>query len=98
MKKILYSIFAIAMATCTFTSCEDVPEPYDIPGGSGEETPPTEEPAGDGTLANPFNAIAANEYTSKLASGKESATDIYIKGKVVSIKENFTTQFGNAAF
>ncbi len=98
MKKILYSIFAIAMATCTFTSCEDVPEPYDIPGGSAEETPPTEEPAGDGTLANPFNAIAANEYTSKLASGEESATDIYIKGKVVSIKENFTTQFGNAAF
>lgn len=98
MKKILYSIFAIAMATCTFTSCEDVPEPYDIPGGSGEGTPSTEEPAGDGTLANPFNAIAANEYTSKLASGEESATDIYIKGKVVSIKENFTTQFGNAAF
>ena len=33
MKKILLSMLAITMAAFTFTSCEDVPEPYEIPGG-----------------------------------------------------------------
>lgn len=99
MKKILYSVFAIAMTAFTLTSCEDVPMPYDDPNNNGNETPNvTEEPSGDGTLANPFNAVAANNYTATLASGAESEKDIYIKGKVVSIKENFTTQYGNAAF
>lgn len=37
MKKILLSMLAITMAAFTFTSCEDVPEPYEIPGGG--ETP-----------------------------------------------------------
>ena len=39
MKKIFLSMLAITMAAFTFTSCEDVPEPYGIPGtednGSG---------------------------------------------------------------
>lgn len=56
------------------------------------------EAQGDGTEANPFNALGAKAYASALASGAESDKDVYIKGKVVSIKENFTTQYGNAAF
>ena len=31
MKKILYSVLAIALTAFTFTSCEDVPAPYDDP-------------------------------------------------------------------
>ena len=31
MKKILYSMLMLAMAAFTFTSCEDVPAPYDDP-------------------------------------------------------------------
>ena len=35
MKKILNSVMALAIAAMTFTACEDVPAPYDIPGGGG---------------------------------------------------------------
>ena len=35
MKKIALSIMALAMAAVTFTSCEDVPAPYDYPGTGG---------------------------------------------------------------
>ena len=36
MKKIALSIMALAMAAVTFTSCEDVPAPYDYPGTGGD--------------------------------------------------------------
>lgn len=98
MKKIFYSILMLAMAAFTFTSCEDVPAPYDIPDSGETDTPVAEEPIGDGTFENPFNALAANNYTSTLAVGETSTENIYVKGIVVSIKENFTTQYGNAAF
>lgn len=101
MKKILYSMLAIAMTAFTFTSCEDVPMPYDDPNNNeGGDTPVVteEEPTGDGTLVNPFNAVAARNYAATLAVGATSETDFYIKGKVVSISEEFTTQYGNATF
>ena len=53
MKKILLSMLAITMAAFTFTSCEDVPEPYEIPGGGGNTPSETVDPAGSGTLENP---------------------------------------------
>lgn len=99
MKKYIYSILMIAMAAFTFTSCEDVPMPYDDPNNGGDDKPVvSEEPKGDGSLDNPFNALAATNYTSTLGSGETSTENVYIKGVVVSIKENFTTQYGNAAF
>ena len=100
MKKIIYSLFVLALTAMTFASCEDVPAPYDLPsegGGGGSETEKVE-PKGSGTLEDPFNAAGANEYCSKLESGAESEQDIYVKGIVSSIDENFTTQFGNAKF
>lgn len=100
MKKIFLSMLAITMAAFTFTSCEDVPEPYGIPGeeiGGGDVTG-TEEPTGDGTQANPFNAAAITNLVSAMPVDVESTEDYYIKGVVVSIEENFTTQYGNAAF
>jgi hypothetical protein len=39
MKKLFYSLFALAMTAMTLTSCEDVPEPYNNPNnnpGGGE--------------------------------------------------------------
>lgn len=67
-------------------------------GGDKPEEPKPGVPTGDGTAANPFNAAAANEYISKLPADTNSEIDIYIKGKVSSIKENFGIQFGNATF
>ena len=101
MKKLFRNLMLMAMAAVTFTACEDVPEPYDKP-GTGSNIPGTsteiEGAEGDGTLASPFNAIAALNYGKKLASGEESADYMYIKGKVSSIKEEFTTQYGNGTF
>lgn len=100
MKKVIYSFFAMAIAAMTMTSCEDVPAPYDYPNNNGGNNDPatTYEPEGDGTLENPFNAAGAIAYASQLESGQESDKDIYIKGKVVSIREQYSTQYGNATF
>lgn len=67
-------------------------------GGGGSDQPAAGQPTGDGTKANPFNSVAANQYASSLAAGVESDKDVYIKGKVVSVKEQYGTQFGNATF
>ena len=87
-----------AMAAFTFSSCEDVPEPYTLPtqpdaGGTTEG-----EPKGTGTAADPFNSIAAINYCKTLEAGVESDKEVYIKGKVQSIKEQFSTSHGNGSF
>ncbi len=101
MNKIFSKLMLMAIAAMTFVACEDVPEPYDIP-GTGTNIPGTsteiEGGTGKGTLEDPFNTIAAINFGKKLASGEESADYCYIKGKVVSIKEEFTTNFGNGTF
>lgn len=38
MKKIFYSMIAMAMAAMIFTSCENVPAPYEVPGSGNTET------------------------------------------------------------
>ena len=98
MKKYIFSVLMAAMAAFTFSSCEDVPEPYTHPtqpetGGATEG-----EPKGTGTAADPFNSIAAINYCKTLEAGVESDKEVYIKGKVVSIKEQFSTNFGNGSF
>ena len=103
-KKFIYAVMALAAVAFSFTSCEDVPEPYSIPvsasGGNGEGSGGSGEAVaeGDGTLASPFNAIAANECAKKLASGEETASDVYIKGVISKVKEAFSTQYGNGTF
>lgn len=66
--------------------------------GNNPSQPGAGQPSGDGTQANPYNSVAANQYASSLASGAESDKDIYVKGKVVSVKEQYGTQYGNATF
>ena len=51
MKKILYSVMALAIAAMTFTSCEDVPEPYPTPNGGG---------GGNATGALPYTSANLN--------------------------------------
>ena len=98
MKKFIYSMFALAISAMTFTSCEDVPAPYALP---GNEDPVVIEPTGSGTLEDPYNVAAALDYVNGLAADAESPQDIYIKGKVVSVNTNYNEsepQFGNAVF
>ena len=99
MKKVIYSMLALLCAAFAFTSCEDVPMPYDQPGEGGEE-PVVVEPTGDGTVDNPYNVAAVLEYTNSLAADEESPSNIYFKGKVVSITTNYDESgtFGNAVF
>ena len=102
MKKLFYSLFAITMAVFSLTSCEDVPEPYNIPDkpGTGGEQGGEEElqGSGAGTLLDPYDCIAAINYCKQLGADTESTENIYIKGKIVSIEEEYGTQYGNGSF
>lgn len=64
MKKKIYSLLMLAMAAFAFTSCEDVPMPYDNPnnpsGGGGSEI-------GDGSL--PFSSSSCNDFTAITVKG-----------------------------
>ena len=91
MKKIIYSLFVLAMAAFTFSSCEDVPAPYDMP--TKPETPEELQPTGSGTAADPFNIAAVEKY---IDEGGSAETEIYVKGKVVSVKPgSFDPQYGS---
>lgn len=97
MKKILYTMLVALMTAFTFTSCEDVPAPYDIPnGGNGGETT-TEVAEGNGTVDSPYNPLAVVQYIKSLEAGVNSSDYVYIKGIVSSTKE-ISAQFGNASF
>lgn len=95
MKKIFYSLFALAISALTLQSCEDVPAPYDIP-GSGEK-PSVVEPAGTGTEADPYNIAGILKATESLASGENLPEKVYFKGVVTSVKE-CSPSYGNATF
>ncbi len=74
---------------------------YSLNGKTSEtppDTPDTGVATGDGTKENPYNSVAANKYASSLAADTESDKEVYIKGKVVSVKEQYGTQYGNATF
>ncbi len=98
MKKLFYSFFVMAMTAMFMASCEDVPAPFDLPTPDDPTPEQTVDPAGSGTQADPYNVAAAIEFAEKLQVGEESQQDIYIKGKVSSIRENYTAQYGNATF
>ena len=70
MKKIIYSLFVLAMAAFTFSSCEDVPAPYDMP-----TKPETPELTTDGTEANPYTVADA-----KIAA---TGTNVFVKAFIV---------------
>lgn len=100
MKKIYNILMAAAIALGTFTSCEDVPMPFNNPLDYLEPDPEEVviEPAGDGTQDSPFNVAGVLAYLETLGPDVESTKDIYITGVVTSVKEAFSTQYGNAQF
>lgn len=95
MKKYIFSVLMAAMAVFTFSSCEDVPAPYTMPEKpSGSATEGT--PAGTGTEADPYNCAGAAQYCKSL-DGAESTIDVYVKGKVQSIEDQFSSSYGNCS-
>ncbi len=98
MKKFIYSLFVLAIAAMTFSACEDVPAPYNLPqeiidGGDGETTA---DPMGTGTETDPYNVAAANQVGATLSAG-ESTETVYIRG-IVSRIDEIDPSFGNATY
>lgn len=54
--------------------------------------------AGDGSQANPYNALGATAYVKTLAADVNSEQDVYIKGKVAQVDEAYGTQYGSGSF
>lgn len=83
-----------AMAAFTFSSCEDVPEPYTLP--TKPEAPSAGEPKGTGTAADPFNIAGIIKY---IEDGGSADQEVYTKGKVVSVKAgSFDASFGSLKY
>ena len=98
MKKFIYSLFVLAIAAMTFSSCEDVPAPYNMPqeiidGGGGETAV---DPMGTGTETDPYNVAAANQVGATLSAG-ESTETVYIRG-IVSRIDEIDPSYGNATY
>ena len=96
MKKIYY-LMAMAMMAFTFTSCEDVPEPFGQP-INPNQSEETIDPAGDGTAASPYNVAAAIAKCKEVGEAG-SSEKYYIKGIVVEGGEIPTGDtYGNITF
>ena len=93
MKKFIYSCLFLAMAAITFSSCEDVPAPYNMP--TEDETPEVQ-PTGTGTAADPFNVAGVVKY---IDEGGSAETEVYVKGKVVSVVQgSFDAKYGSLKY
>ncbi len=85
MKKILNALFLALLAVFTFSSCSDVPAPYDIL-GEGDVPGLT----GDGTKENPYSIEAAQQ--------KQDGTIAWVQGYIVGTIENYEDPSGSAKF
>ena len=93
MKKFIYSCLFLAMAAITFSSCEDVPAPYNMP---NEPETPEVQPTGTGTAADPFNVAGVEKY---IDEGGSAETEVYVKGKVVSVVQgSFDAKYGSLKY
>ena len=92
--------FLLPLSSFLFISCEDVPMPFNNPLDYLEPDPDVViiDPAGDGTKDSPYNVAGVLAYLETLGPDVESTKDIYVTGVVTSVKEAFSTQYGNAQF
>ena len=102
MKKIFKLMMATAIAAFTFTACEDVPEPYNNPynqrsQGEGDEPTDIIEPAGSGTVDDPYNVAAALKLIDELGADVNSDV-IYVKGIISDLGAGVSEQYMNAQF
>ena len=99
MKRLANYLIAMVLMAFTFTSCEDVPNPFgQILPPSQEEEAETIEPAGSNTKEDPYNVAAIQQEAAKLGSGETSTSDYWFKGKISSIKYTFNAEKGTATF
>ena len=94
MKKIIYSMLMLA-AMFTFTACEDVPMPYDMPGTASKTDEPTPLLVGDGTVENPYS-VASALYL--IIEGKTTDENVAVEGIISRIDEIDTGTYGNAIY
>ena len=100
MKKVIYAILIAALATAILGGCQDVPEPYNNPNenkGGNQEVLDPGTPTGKGTEAEPYNVTAALAKIKTLKDG-ENTGEIFVKGKIRSVKEVDTDKFYNATY
>lgn len=55
------------------------------------------EAKGTGTKDDPFNSVAALNFTNSLAADVNSENDVYIKGKVREVLSQYESQYGNVS-
>ena len=55
-------------------------------------------PTGTGTKEDPYNVTAAVDYVKTLGADVVSPIDVYVKGKISSIKYTYSAQFGTATY
>ena len=91
----------MAIAAFTFTSCEDVPEPYNNPYDQIKPSEPEVviEPAGEGTQESPWNVAAVIEACSSLNDGDflNDGAEVYVTG-IVTETSDISTTYGNATY
>lgn len=95
MKKKIYSLLMLAMTAFAFTSCEDVPMPYDMPGYTADKDEPIAQLVGNGTVENPYN-VASALYL--ITEGKTTDEAVAVEGIISQIDEIDTGSFGNATY
>ena len=92
MKKIYYLI-AMAFMALTFTSCEDVPEPY------GQPVSPKKavvDPEGSGSVSDPYNVAGAIAKCKEIGDAV-SSEKFYVKGYAAT-EGKADADYGNASF
>ena len=81
MKKYIFSVLMAAMAAFTFSSCEDVPEPYTMP--TKPETPgESTDPNQKGSESNPYTVA---EAIALIKAGTAPSTAVCVKGKITAV-------------
>ena len=87
----------MAVTAFTFTSCEDVPEPFGQPINPNAGEAVVVEPTGSGTEADPYNVASIIKETKDLASGQTTDKNYYVKGYVEST-ETFFDKYGSISY
>lgn len=98
MKKTLLMCLAAIASVFALNSCEDVPEPFKVPGDNGGNTETPVEPAGNGTEADPYNVAKALQVIKSMEADVNS-DEMFVKGTITSIKaDDFAPNFGNLTY
>lgn len=96
MKRFYQAAIMMAMTVLSFTSCEDVPEPYNFTYKPSESTNENVAPQGDGaSVATAYNVAAALDL---ISNGTYTSNKVYIKGVITQIDNIDTGSYGNATY